>query len=192
MPSGIRLFIHIRITMITRFELKNIALVDYAEIDFTSGVNILSGETGSGKSVILDSINFVLGAKADKTMIRYGTDECFASVTFSLEENHPVHEMLRDLGIDEDTLIISRKYSLDGKGSIKSNGLSRTVNMLKKSTSRLVDVHGQSEHFSLLKEEEQLSVIDNYDALTISSIKEEVSPIIAEYDEVSAEIRKLG
>lgn len=192
MPSGIRLFIHIRITMITRFELKNIALVDYAEIDFTSGVNILSGETGSGKSVILDSINFVLGAKADKTMIRYGTDECFASVTFSLEENHPVHEMLRDLGIDEDTLIISRKYSLDGKGSIKANGLSLTVNMLKKITSRLVDVHGQSEHFSLLKEEEQLSVIDNYDALTISSIKEEVSPIIAEYDEVSAEIRKLG
>ena len=178
--------------MITRFELKNIALVDYAEIDFTRGVNILSGETGSGKSVILDSINFVLGAKADKTMIRYGTDECFASVTFELEKNHPVHEILKDLGIDEDVLIIARKYSLDGKGVIKANGLSLTVNMLKKITSRLVDVHGQSEHFSLLKEEEQLAVIDNYDALTVSSVKEQVLPLLSELVGVCAEIRKLG
>ena len=165
--------------MITRFELKNIALVDYAEIDFVNGVNILSGETGSGKSVILDSINFVLGAKADKSMIRYGTEECSATVTFSLEKNHPVHKILKDLEIDEDTLVIFRKYNKDGRGNIKVNGLTVTVGTLKQITSKLVDVHGQSEHFSLLKEEEQLSVIDNYFVDEISAIKEKSLPLIA-------------
>ncbi len=178
--------------MLSKFELKNIALIDYAEIDFTRGVNILSGETGSGKSVILDSINFVLGAKADKTMIRYGTEECFASATFELDGNHPIHSYLQELGIDEDTLIITRKYNTEGKGSIKVNGLSLTVNMLKKITSRLVDVHGQSEHFSLLKTEEQLSVIDNYAGEQISEIKEKIAPLLTEYSAINSEIKSLA
>ena len=178
--------------MISRFELKNIALVDYAEIDFVNGVNILSGETGSGKSVILDSINFVLGAKADKSMIRYGTDECSATVTFNLEKNHPVHKILKDLDIDEDTLVIFRKYNKDGKGNIKVNGLTVTAGTLKQITSKLVDVHGQSEHFSLLKEEEQLSVIDNYFVDEITDIKEKSLPLIARLDAVNSQLRSLG
>ncbi|MBQ7165151.1 MAG: DNA repair protein RecN, partial [Clostridia bacterium] len=178
--------------MLAKFELKNIALVDYAEIDFTEGVNILSGETGSGKSVILDSINFVLGAKADKTMIRYGTDECSASVTFILSEDHPVHKLLADLEIDDDTLIISRRYNLEGRGGIKVNGLSVTANMLKQITSHLVDVHGQSEHFSLLKEEEQLGVLDGYFIDKITPLKEKLVPAIAAFDEVNGKLRSLG
>ncbi len=178
--------------MLTRFELKNIALVDYAEIDFGSGVNILSGETGSGKSVILDSINFVLGAKADKSMIRYGTTECTACATFSLQESHPAREILKELDVDDDTLIIYRKYNLDGKGVIKVNGQTVTANMLKRITSHLVDVHGQSEHFSLLKEEEQLAVIDNYYIGQISAIKNEILPAISEFDKINAKIRSLG
>ena len=70
--------------MIKRLELKNIALINHAIIDFEKGLNVLSGETGSGKSVIVDSINFVLGAKADKSMIRYGESECYASVLFGV------------------------------------------------------------------------------------------------------------
>jgi len=178
--------------MITRFELKNIALVDYAEIDFTKGVNILSGETGSGKSVILDSINFVLGAKADKSMIRYGTEECSATVTFALQKNHPVHALLENLDADDDTLVISRRYNLDGRGVIKINGVTATANMLKQITSRLVDVHGQSEHFSLLKEEEQLAVLDNYNQQELDCLRDEVSPLISRFNEVNARIRSLG
>ena len=178
--------------MISRFELKNIALIDYAEIDFTSGVNILSGETGSGKSVILDSINFVLGAKADKSMIRYGANECYATVTFALEEDHPVHALLAELEADDDELIISRKYNSDGRGSIKVNGAAVTAGALKKITSRLVDVHGQSEHFSLLKEEEQLVVIDNYFVDKITEIKEKLSPEISRYGEINSKLRALG
>ena len=178
--------------MLAKLELSNIALIDHAEIDFTEGVNILSGETGSGKSVILDSINFVLGAKADKSMIRYGTDECSASVTFVLPQNHSVRKILEELEIDDDTLIIYRKYNKDGRGSIKVNGLSVTANMLKQITSHLVDVHGQSEHFSLLKEEEQLSVLDNYRSEAIFSIKENLAPVIAEYNAVNSNLRSMG
>lgn len=178
--------------MLSRFELKNIALVDSAEIEFTDGVNILSGETGSGKSVILDSINFVLGAKADRSMIRYGTDECSATATFILPDDHPVHEVLKELEVDEDTLIISRKYNSDGRGSIKVNGTSVTANMLRRITSRLVDVHGQSEHFSLLKEEEQLAVIDAYKKDETDRIKAGLAPLIARLGEINSSIRRLG
>ena len=178
--------------MISRFELKNIALVDYAEIDFCEGVNILSGETGSGKSVILDSINFVLGAKADKSMIRYGTDECSATVTFSLSKNHSVHGILKNLEIDDDTLVISRRYNMDGRGNIKVNGQTVTAGMLKQITSRLVDVHGQSEHFSLLKEEEQLLVLDNYHVERIDAVKTEAQPLLSRLEAVNSEIRSLG
>ena len=178
--------------MLSKFELENIALVDHAEIDFVSGVNILSGETGSGKSVILDSINFVLGAKADRSMIRYGTDECMATVTFTLEADHPVHALLEEFQADDDTLIIFRRYNADGRGVIKVNGVSVTANMLKRITSRLVDVHGQSEHFSLLKQEEQLSVIDNYHSDKILPIKESLLPVISDFNAVNARLRALG
>lgn len=178
--------------MISRFELKNIALVDYAEIVFEKGVNILSGETGSGKSVIIDSINFVLGAKADKSMIRYGADECFASATFDLEEGHAVHSYLKELDVDDDSLVISRKYNMDGKGVIKVNGVTVTAGMLKKITASLVDVHGQSEHFSLLKEDEQLRVIDNYFFDEIEAAKLAIAPILAEYNEICSKLRSLG
>lgn len=178
--------------MLARFELKNIALVDYAEIDFTEGVNILSGETGSGKSVILDSINFVLGAKADRSMIRYGTTDCSATATFILPPDHPARRYLSDLDADDDTLVITRKYNIDGRGSIKVNGVTVNASMLRQLTARLVDVHGQSEHFSLLKEDEQLSVLDNYYGDKIQSIKDKIAPEISRLDGINSKIRSLG
>ncbi|MDE7379476.1 MAG: AAA family ATPase, partial [Clostridia bacterium] len=147
--------------MLERLYIKNVALIEEASVEFDEKLNVLSGETGSGKSVILDSINFVLGSKADKTMIRFGTDEAFVKAEFSVEENSAVCSILSEFDIECDTeIIISRRMTREGKGGIKINGSAVTAAMLKKVANHLVDVHGQSEHFFLLSENNQLSVVD--------------------------------
>ena len=106
--------------MLSRLVVKNVALIDSAEIQFSEGLNVLSGETGAGKSVILDSVNFVLGAKADRSMIRYGESECFVKAEFSVNEEAAAVRVLRDMDVDSDgEIIISRKFTENGKNSIK-------------------------------------------------------------------------
>ncbi len=173
--------------MISRLTIKNVALIDNAEITFGGSLNVLSGETGAGKSVILDSVNFVLGAKADKTMIRYGENECFVKAEFSVDENSPVLKELEEMDIDADTdIIISRKYNLDGKGNIKINGNTVTAAMLKRITGYLVDVHGQSEHFYLLKESNQLKVLDSICGDGLKSLKDELVGYRSELKEIKS------
>ena len=136
--------------MLSKLTIKNVALIDSAEIEFGKGLNVLSGETGAGKSVILDSVNFVLGAKADRTMIRYGESECMVRAEFSVREDGRAAEALREMDIEtEGDILISRKFTEAGKNSIKINGNTVTAAMLRKVTDNLVDVHGQSEHFFL-------------------------------------------
>ena len=147
--------------MLAKLTIKNVALIEKAEISFTRGLNVLSGETGAGKSVILDSVNFVLGAKADRSMIRYGETECMVKAEFVVDEDSKAVQTLRDLDIDSDgEIVISRRFSDVGKNSIKVNGSTVTASMLRQVTDSLVDVHGQSEHFYLLKESNQLKMLD--------------------------------
>ena len=147
--------------MLAKLSIKNVALIDLAEISFSEGLNVLSGETGAGKSVILDSVNFVLGAKAERTMIRYGETECMVKAEFIVDEDSKAVQVLRELDIDSDgEIIISRKFTDAGKNSIKINGNTVTVSMLRSVTDHLVDVHGQSEHFYLLKESNHLRTLD--------------------------------
>lgn len=146
--------------MLKTLAIQNVALIDRAEIHFSAGLNVLSGETGAGKSVILDCIDFVLGAKADREMIRYGQTECSVRAEFSCDDPILI-QTLGELDVEADeTLIISRKLNTEGKGGAKINGCAVTSAMLRRVTSLLVDVHGQSEHFFLLKESNQLSLLD--------------------------------
>ena len=110
--------------MIKVLEIKNIALVEHAIIEFGNGLNILSGETGAGKSVVLDSINFALGAKADKTIIRHCENECHVSITFDISDNKSAQSAYAELTGEtvDDDLIISRKLTSDGKSAIRVNG----------------------------------------------------------------------
>lgn len=179
--------------MLNRLYVKNIALIEEANVEFDKGLNILSGETGSGKSVILDAINFVLGSKADKSMIRYGENEALVKAEFSVDENSLAARALRELDIETDgSIIISRKFSLDGKGSIKINGNTVTASMLKSVTVHLVDVHGQSEHFYLLNESNQLSVIDNLCGSKAEVLKNEIAALIDKKKQIKRKIAELG
>lgn len=179
--------------MLQRLHIKNVALISEADIEFDDKLNILSGETGSGKSVILDSINFVLGSKADKTMIRFGEQEATVRAEFSVDENSSAAVKLREFDIETDgEIIITRKLNTEGKGSIKLNGNTVTASMLKSVTQHLVDVHGQSEHFFLLNEENQLKVIDGICGSKVVEIKRNLAELIAEKRELKSKIAALG
>lgn len=179
--------------MLDRLCVKNVALIDEADISFDSGLNVLSGETGSGKSVLLDSINFVLGSKADRTMIRYGEEEAFVKAEFSVNPNSEACKRLEEMDIECDgNIIISRRLNIDGKGSIKINGNTVTLSMLKTVTQHLVDVHGQSEHFFLQSEQNQLKVIDGLCGEQAESIKRSLSELVSEKRKLNAAIKSLG
>lgn len=179
--------------MLNRLEITNVALIQSASIDFSSKINVLSGETGAGKSVILESLNFVLGAKADKSLIRNGEDFCLVKAEFDLSDSADLDCLFDEYEIEkDDLLIISRKFSLDGKNSIKINGQSATVGMLKAFSSRLVDVHGQSEHFFLLKESNQLELIDKIAGEKVDKVKDILKNDYQEYKNLLTEIDTLG
>ena len=179
--------------MLSKLSIKNVALIENAEMEFGEGLNVLSGETGAGKSVILDSINFVLGAKADRTMIRYGESECLVKAEFIVPETSRAVAALRALDIDTDgEILISRKFSESGKNAIKINGNTVTATMLRSVTDCLVDVHGQSEHFFLMQETNQLKTLDEVIGSDLISLKEELSCLLKDRKDIQSRIALLG
>ncbi len=179
--------------MLSKLTIKNVALIERAELEFGEGLNVLSGETGAGKSVILDSVNFVLGAKADRNMIRYGETECLVKAEFTLPKNAKALALLKEMDVETDgEIIISRRFSDSGKNSIKINGNTVTVAMLRRITDSLVDVHGQSEHFFLLQESNQLKTLDNVVGAELLPLKEELSALLKEKRAVEEQISILG
>lgn len=179
--------------MIQSLLIKNIALINNTEIFFSSGLNVLSGETGAGKSVILESLNFVLGAKADKTLIRSGESECFVQAIFDVSNNKELLLIFNENDIDfEDNLIITRKYNTEGKNTVKVNGMSVTNTILKRITSKLVDIHGQSEHFYLLKNSNQLELIDKYGSEDIYILKNNIRRLFNKLKNILNELNDLG
>ncbi len=179
--------------MLEKLTIKNVALISSAEIEFTEGINVLSGETGAGKSVILDCLNFVLGAKADKTLIRSGETECFVKAEFNVFNHDSIKNVFNELEIDEDdVLIVSRKLTVDGKSKLTINGQTATLSMVRKFTSQLLDVHGQSEHFSLLKNSNQLDLIDRFGGEDIVKTKTALKSEFALLKDVLSKLDELG
>lgn len=179
--------------MLQKLIIKNIALISHAEISFSKGLNVLSGETGAGKSVIIESLNFVLGAKADKSLIKSGQSECMVVAEFDVYDNQAIKEIYSEFDFDdEEILLVSRKFNSEGKSSIKINGNSVTASMLKKFTSALVDVHGQSEHFNLLKTSNQLALIDKFGGQDIIDIKDNLNFEYQKYKDVNKRLEEFG
>lgn len=149
--------------MIKNLIINNIALIDHLDLDFQEGLTVLSGETGSGKSIIIDSLAFVLGDRADKTLIKYGQDVADVTALFEVESNSDVLAKLQEYGFGDDTeILISRKMSVSGKNEIRIQGRPATLAILKEICSDLVDIFGQGQHLALLNEKNQLSVLDAF------------------------------
>ncbi|MCQ2409208.1 MAG: DNA repair protein RecN [Clostridia bacterium] len=179
--------------MITQLSIENIALIEKLDLELKNGLNILSGETGAGKSIIIDSLNFVLGERADKSLIRFGTDYAVVQAVFEDYENEQIKSYLDDIGIEtEDVLIIRRKMSVDGKNECRINGRVSTLSILKGLTELLVDIHGQHEHQSLLKPSNHIILLDSIGSKEIDKEKANVKAVYDEYTEVRRQLLKFG
>lgn len=179
--------------MICQLSIENIALIDKLSLELKDGLNILSGETGAGKSIIIDSLNFVLGERADKSLIRYGTDKASVEAVFEEYITPAVSSYLDDLGIEtEDVLVIRRKMSIDGKNECRINGRISTLSTLKGLTELLVDIHGQHEHQSLLKSANHISLLDKLGEKNIEKLKTEVERDFKDYSSLKKEFARFG
>lgn len=177
--------------MLERLTIKNIALIKEQTIEFSNGLNVLTGETGAGKSLVIDSLSLLLGEKADKGLISHGQSFLSVEAVFSnLSEN--VLALMDEFGLErEDTLIISRKISLDGKNECRVNGVSFTLSMLKKLTAPLMDLHGQFEHQNLLKVSKHIDILDLFGGSEISSVLSEYQNLFSKYESNQFELRGL-
>ncbi len=175
--------------MLQSLTIKNIALIDNLTIDLCEGFNVLTGETGAGKSLIIDSLALLLGEKADKGLISYG--EQFASVEAVFQTDlEEVLNKLEDFGLEkENTIIIYRKLSADGKNECRVNGKSFTLSMLKTITAPLMDLHGQFQHQELLREENQLRVLDDFGGSELMLAKKAYKEV---YFELKSTLKQLS
>ncbi len=150
--------------MLANLKISNIAIIKEAVIDFNNGLNVLTGETGAGKSIIIDAINAILGERTSRELIRTGSNNAEVSALF-YDVNDDIRAVLNEFEIDceeDNSLLISRKISLDGKNNCKVNGVSVTVSMLKRLGQALINVHGQMDNHNLLNEELHYTYIDRY------------------------------
>lgn len=178
--------------MLEKLNIKNVALIKSLEINFQSGFDVILGETGAGKSIIIDSLNFALGSKADKTLIRAGEETMAVSALF-VDVSNNVKSILCGFGLDEsDEVLLSRTYSQTGKGEARINGEIVAISMLKQIGEALVDSYGQNESIALLKQKNHLEILDLYKPKDEIQVKEEIQGLIQKLNELNLKIKKLG
>ena len=177
--------------MLVHLHVKNLALIEEAEVDFGPGLNILTGETGAGKSILLGSMQLVLGAKMSREMIRENASHALVELLFHTE-NSAVLSLLEemDISVEEGEILLSRKI-LDGRSVSRINGQTCTVGQMKAAAELLLDIHGQHEHQSLLYPAKQLEILDAYGKDEIHPAREKVREKYERYRGIQKELRSM-
>ena len=172
--------------MLVSLHVKNLALIEEAEVDFTGGLNILTGETGAGKSILLGSVNLALGGKASPDMIRRGADAALVELTFDSSERIAQKLAEMDLPEEDGTVTIARKIS-QGRSVSRINGETVSARQLKELSELLIDIHGQHEHQSLLQKKKHLQILDAYAGKEAEELKTEAAKLYKERKDLIAE-----
>ena len=177
--------------MLQTLSIKNVALISSLSIDFGKHFNVLLGETGAGKSIIFDALNFVLGAKIDKTLLRSGESTMRVDAVFTNLKKSTL-ELLKEFGIEEDEIVLTRTYSQDGKSSIRINGLPSTQSVLKNVGDILVNSYSQHESVDMLKTKNHLIMLDKYGNEKIKPLKEKLQSEYHTFKDIENKIKSLG
>lgn len=177
--------------MLRRLTVHNLALISDMEIEFDGNLNVFSGETGAGKSIIVDSLMLVIGARYDKSLLKFGEDKGFVEGVFEVDGQARI---LDEFGIDgeDGILIVTRKFFRDGRNEIRANGKQLTTAMLRELMQHFVDIYGQNEYQSLLKTSEQRKILDFYVFGRDSATLKVHGELYDEYKKVCAEMNSLG
>lgn len=177
--------------MIRSLTVKNFALASSLSLEFGEKLNILSGETGAGKSILIDCIMLLTGGKYDKTMLRYGTESGFVEGVFSLNDNEKT-AFVDYLDEGDDEIIITRRFNADGRNDIKLNGRTLTLSQLKRLGTTLVDVCGQNEHQSLAIVANHIKTVDYFARKSVSEPLDKLAAAVGEYREVVRDLDSIG
>ena len=177
--------------MLVHLHVRNLALIEDIEVEFGPGLNILTGETGAGKSILLGSMQLILGGRSAKDMIRTGASSALVELLFQVE-NPRAEASLRELGVEtsEGQVLLTRKL-MDGRSINKINGETCTVAQMKAAASCLLDIHGQHEHQSLLYQNKQLEILDIYGKEEIFPAKDQVQKSYKEYRDCKRQLDEL-
>ncbi|MCI8581057.1 MAG: DNA repair protein RecN [Dorea sp.] len=178
--------------MLQSVHVKNLALIEEIEVDFKEGLNILTGETGAGKSIILGSVNLALGGRYTKDIIRKGADHGFVELTFFVEDERLL-ERLRSLDIfPEDGIVVLSRRLMEKRSISRINGETVTMGLLKEAASALIDIHGQHEHQSLLYKKNHLEIVDAFAGEAVKECKGCVRDAYNEYRRYQKELNEAG
>ncbi len=178
--------------MLERIRIKNLALVRDAELEFSDKLNVLSGETGAGKSIIVDALMLLMGGKYDRTMLSYGADGGYVEGVFVFSSPEKT-AFLEDYGFDADSeIVVLRRFTADGKNDVRINGRSATVKMLRSVMSRFVDICGQNEYQVLGDKSAHCSILDSYIGEPALALLDKLGKKYAERNEVREAARELG
>lgn len=172
--------------MLFYLHVKNLALIDSAEVEFTDGLNILTGETGAGKSIVLGSVSLALGAKASRDLIRQGCDSAWVELCFAVDENKRRELEAREIYPDEDGLVIISRKILPSRTISRINDETVTSARLREITGLLIEMHGQHENQSLMSHLRHLDILDEYGKAVLGPMRQEVAAAYRKY----AELRK--
>lgn len=177
--------------MLSHLSIKNIAIIDQANVEFTDGFNVLTGETAAGKSILIDSINMVLGERTSRDLIRHGESKAVVEVLFQIENNKTLSE-LQEQGIEmeDNTLILRREITADGRNVCRANGQLITTSMLKDISKNLVNIHGQHDSQQLLIPSKHIEFLDRY--ANIQKEKEEYASAFLENKKIKEELEYIN
>jgi DNA repair protein RecN (Recombination protein N) len=178
--------------LLISLHVKNFAIIDEIEVYFKNHLNILTGETGAGKSIIIDSINCALGAKVPKGILRTGADYALVELVFETKDR-AVHEAMNnlDIPIEDNQIIISRKI-MPNRSIYKLNGENVTQSIIASIAELLIDIHGQHEHQSLLRKAKHLEIVDRYAKDDIGNLKQELHEAYKAYTALKQEYDNAG
>jgi DNA repair protein RecN (Recombination protein N) len=180
--------------MLLEININNFALISQVSLGFEQGLNILTGETGAGKSIIIDALGVVLGGKASREMIRTGYDKASIEAIFDIETSSKCLNVLDKYGIDvedDNTVLLSREIYSTGKTICKINGRTVTLSMLKYLSQYLVDIHGQNEHQALIDKSVHLDIIDQIGGIEITNLLVEIDKDYKQLKSISEELNNL-
>ncbi|WP_028610451.1 DNA repair protein RecN [Paenibacillus harenae] len=180
--------------MLRELSIRNLAVIEEVNVTFHNGFHVLTGETGAGKSILIDALSLVVGGRGSADMVRYGCDKAEMEAMFDLSTDHPVWNVLAKLGVNsspEEMLVIRRELSSHGKSSSRVNGQLVTMTMLREIGECLVNIHGQHEHQSLLRTEQHLEWLDLFAGDLLIERKQIYREVFNQLQKVKASLREL-
>lgn len=178
--------------MLQEITIDNLAIIDHLTLAFGENMTVLTGETGAGKSIIIDAVGLLVGARGSQELIRQGTDKLQVQGQFLLPQDPAYHELLAELGIEHDdqTLIISREIHRSGRNVIRANGTLINTTLLRKIGAPLVDIQGQNDSQRLLQPEQHLSMLDQFAGKTVQSLVQQYHDLYQQYRKLKQTLDK--